>query len=424
MKKILFTAILLATTGAFSQVGIGTTDPKGALDIVSSTGGLIIPRVADHTTLTVAAAQTGMQVYNTTTKSIWLWDGTAWVVASNQPNKFVDGTTATDAVFTGGKVGVGTTTPSAALDVVSTGTDGTTNALEVNSSTNQLLVIKDDGTSEFGNTTGNYRHVRLITGDRIGKITTSTSLADNSFILGLQTSDANSRIKFVLGDLPAVVIDAKGNHRYETPTAGVFNLPAARSRLDINGYLTLGSSDVTADAALAAGMVRYNGGLIQYHDGAVWNTVATSAGSVDTSADAWADNAGNIVMTSGNVGIGTTTAPAKLTVRDYVAGNFLEFQRSGTLKTQMIMDSGGLFYIVADSFRIGRTTSSGDLVIADTTGNVGIGVGTATPSAKLEVAGSIKVGNDGDTATNGTIRYNSTTNKFQGYANGAWVDLH
>jgi hypothetical protein len=31
---------------------------------------------------------------------------------------------------------------------------------------------------------------------------------------------------------------------------------------------------------------------------------------------------------------------------------------------------------------------------------------------------------DNLTATNGDLIYNSSTNKFQGYANGAWVDLH
>ena len=28
------------------------------------------------------------------------------------------------------------------------------------------------------------------------------------------------------------------------------------------------------------------------------------------------------------------------------------------------------------------------------------------------------------TASNGMVVYNTTTNKFQGYANSAWVDFH
>ncbi len=55
-------------------------------------------------------------------------------------------------------------------------------------------------------------------------------------------------------------------------------------------------------------------------------------------------------------------------------------------------------------------------------GNVGIG--NDNPTEKLEVAGSVKIGNGGDTATPGTIRYNEATDKFQGYTTSGWVDLH
>lgn len=57
------------------------------------------------------------------------------------------------------------------------------------------------------------------------------------------------------------------------------------------------------------------------------------------------------------------------------------------------------------------------------TGNVGIG--TTTPTEKLEVAGAIKIGTTTTaTSTAGTIRFNTTTNKFEGYDGSAWVAFH
>jgi len=139
MKKKLILFVLLVTTSVFAQVGIGTADPKAALDIVSVTSGLIIPRVVNHTALTVTAAQAGMQVYNTTTKSIWMFDGTAWIenVDGIDKSKWTNETTAPSriqltnfsdgitprtaytelAMTDAGNLGVGTTAPGSQLDV-------------------------------------------------------------------------------------------------------------------------------------------------------------------------------------------------------------------------------------------------------------------------------------------------------------------
>ena len=73
MKKIKTTfsvlIILFFTVTMNSQVGIGTTLPDGALDITSSTDGLLIPRIAlvNTTTVTVITAATSELVYNTAT---------------------------------------------------------------------------------------------------------------------------------------------------------------------------------------------------------------------------------------------------------------------------------------------------------------------------------------------------------------------
>lgn len=71
---------IAASLTSFSQVGIGTTDPKAALDVVSTTQGFMMPRVttAARTAMTVGTDQTSMQVYDTDTGSIWYYDGVTW----------------------------------------------------------------------------------------------------------------------------------------------------------------------------------------------------------------------------------------------------------------------------------------------------------------------------------------------------------
>ena len=45
MKKIILILAVLFSFGAYAQVGIGNTDPQGALDVESTDSGLVIPRV-------------------------------------------------------------------------------------------------------------------------------------------------------------------------------------------------------------------------------------------------------------------------------------------------------------------------------------------------------------------------------------------
>lgn len=88
----------------YSQVGIGTTLPNGALDIVSSDQGLLIPRVALNSLVSAAPvvnSNTGNPlikstlVYNTTANSIgvnsvspgfYYWDGVKWVRLNSDIN--------------------------------------------------------------------------------------------------------------------------------------------------------------------------------------------------------------------------------------------------------------------------------------------------------------------------------------------------
>lgn len=61
--------LILSTIGSYAQVGIGNTTPQGALEITSTTDGLIIPRVAltMTTTATITTPTKSELVYNTAT---------------------------------------------------------------------------------------------------------------------------------------------------------------------------------------------------------------------------------------------------------------------------------------------------------------------------------------------------------------------
>ncbi len=108
-KKLrLLAFILIVSTSSFAQVGIGTTSPdaSAALEINASDKGFLMPRMTTTAKAAIASPAVGLQVYDTDTKSIWSYDGTAWVEGTGGPGKFIDGATA-DIAFYDDRVGIG-----------------------------------------------------------------------------------------------------------------------------------------------------------------------------------------------------------------------------------------------------------------------------------------------------------------------------
>ena len=83
MKQIFtFLAAVLLTATTYAQVGIGTTDPNGsaALDITSTTKGLLIPRMTNAQRKAISNPAAGLQVFVTDFDggSFMFYDGTKW----------------------------------------------------------------------------------------------------------------------------------------------------------------------------------------------------------------------------------------------------------------------------------------------------------------------------------------------------------
>lgn len=84
-SKILIIGLALSFNNAFSQVGVGTTEPKGALDVEASSrttptngDGILIPRIDEFPLINPGADQDGMMVFITGSgsalKGFYYWD--------------------------------------------------------------------------------------------------------------------------------------------------------------------------------------------------------------------------------------------------------------------------------------------------------------------------------------------------------------
>lgn len=103
--------MLMMGIGSSAQVGIGTTTPRGALEINSSTNGFVAPQVALTLTTTSApvvnpqdsgSPLTGTLVYNTNTAGdvtpgYYFWNGTIWTRLITSPSWSLTGNSGTSA---------------------------------------------------------------------------------------------------------------------------------------------------------------------------------------------------------------------------------------------------------------------------------------------------------------------------------------
>lgn len=92
-------ALSISTT----KVGVGTSSPSAPLDVTSTTGGVVFPRLTTTQRDAISSPTNGETIYNTTTTQVESYNGTAWVAGGATvvgTNAVTSNSIANDAIIT------------------------------------------------------------------------------------------------------------------------------------------------------------------------------------------------------------------------------------------------------------------------------------------------------------------------------------
>jgi hypothetical protein len=404
------------------NVGIGTSSPVAALHVVSASAGANSARFSDgvNSTLLIGHAATNLTYLDAFNNLGFYISGTERAridssgnvgIGTSAPNYQLHATTSfavgaagfnqqltfgNDTIQSlllgtgytplklnplGGNVGIGTTSPSATLELSGTGT-----VFKANTATTTSTAIS----LQLG-----------------GLVTSSNSGCFIKSHVNL-SSTLNSQLSFEVngGALEAVRIDSSGRVGIGT------SAPVAKLQV------ATGTNDYT-NAANTFGVIGPDstGFYIGTHyEGSGAGCDLVSRGYSTTLGDfrfialngSYASPTERMrIDSSGNVGIGTASAGVKLEV--FGASNANEIRSSdGTIIGQWYQDTNGygVFGTVSNHPQVFRTNSAERLRI-DSAGNVGIG--TASPSAVLDVVSAAAGVAEFNGPANASIALNSDT---------------
>ena len=154
-------AAVVFTATTYAQVGIGTTSPdaSSALDITSTTKGLLIPRMTETQRDAITSVATGLMIYQTDgTVGFYYYNGSSWAeVAATSKTYSVD----TFYAELGGWV----------IDVNSDGTHGVVVAMQDQGTSDWFSANNILGISQLHDTNGKkFKDWRLPTREELNKM--------------------------------------------------------------------------------------------------------------------------------------------------------------------------------------------------------------------------------------------------------------
>lgn len=424
---------IYGSIGTTKKIGIGTTTPAGALDITSTTDGLLIPRVAltNTTTATVVTPTISELVYNTVPAGdvipgFYYWNGTAWVslssgietdpqVSSTTTNKIPkwNGTTLVDGNVTevGANVGIGVAAPAGALDITST-----TNGLLIPrvALTNTTTVTVDTGTaselvyntSNSGDVTPGFYYLNTATGPWIriatgsptatGWLTTGNSGTDGTNYIG--TSDAVD-VAFRRNAAAAGKIGVS-NTSFGL-NAGTALTGLSNTAIGVNALAGLTSTASQQNTAVGHNALSANSGSTVTNCTAIGFQAGANVTSIDNTA------VGNKALLGSGAGSEKSTAVGSGSMEQQTAGfntavGFRAlFNGNGTGNVAVGNNSGEFHGVGSNCTMIGNQASAAGFNNA-----TAIGYQAVAPGSN-----SVRIGNTGVGTINGQVTLTSTSDR-------------
>jgi len=383
------------------NVGIGTTGPRGKLDIVGNTDN-------DADFLTIQDNDTSAGSHR---PSIRFRSDTAQIgqiVALDSSMRFSVGTTETSLleIASSGNVGIGTTSPDSKLEVI---TSGTNTVLELDNSDSNYTVIQYNASGATKGFSG-FNSGFMLFGGEAG---TTTRLQSGGSYAATILENGN----FGIGTTsPVVKLQVNGTNA----SVGTIGTPKS------DWYTTAYNGIQIADGTTIwgrAGDSHFSGNYyVKNNSGSAQDTYINAL----SAHDLWLDNssgslkyrnaglggAGNaisfntrfVVLNNGNFGIGTTSPIDKLNVnggtgdattqqpkitvtRTSSTGNVLAGKMILTTKPSDPTNHGNLVFQVKTTASAGESSAYYTNAITIDGKNAKVGIGTASPDKDLTVGG-------------------------------------
>jgi hypothetical protein len=291
---------------------------------------------------------------------------------TNYVVKFASSSTvATGSIFDNGSIGIGTSSPGGILDVQSSNTG------------DQLVRTWNT------NTAGTGKAILRVANSGNNAQGTQLQFTDLNYFVGTIASDRTNGMAFYVGQQATALV-------------------SERIRIDINGYVGIGTSNTTPYSSLFSGQLVIDtgtsavdgifsstnsanaaeliltkknttngfGSLVIQHAGTSGDAIVVNY-SVNTSTGAGGTNSFKVTTDGngyfrGSVGIGTTSPTTKLAVSD------------GTTIAQVNPSSGVAYFGTVNNYPMALSVNSSEKVRILNDGNVGIG--TSSPLTKLVIS--------------------------------------